>query len=146
MFFLSHQLIQISPADKKIVTAGGFQDEYEVKCNSTDHVSYLKGKHEEADTCIIFHCVKSQSNQIVVQARDTDILVLLISHFQKMSCSELWLKAGTSKHRKYYPVHSIVEGLDMSPLAIAESLPAFHSLTGCDTTSYICGHSKKNIV
>jgi len=91
--------------DKTIVVAGGFTDEERVESNNPDvDTSVLEARHEEADTRIILHCVKSQDDSIVVQARDTDILVLLLAHFPRMSCTKLWLKAGTAKKRKYIPV------------------------------------------
>ncbi|KAL9960047.1 hypothetical protein ACROYT_G033445 [Oculina patagonica] len=34
---------------------------------------------------------------LVVSSQDTDVFLLLVSHFDKMSCKQLWMKAGTSK-------------------------------------------------
>ena len=79
---------------------------------------------------------------IVVLARDTDIFVLLLAHFGKMSCSQLWLKAGTIKKPKFVPAHEIRMELGLAD-QVYETLPAFHSITGCDTVSYIAGHTKK---
>ena len=103
----------------------------------------LEAKHEEVDTRVILRCIECRSSTIVVAARDTDILVLLLAHFHKMSCAYLWLKAGTAKKRKYIPVHSVIEKLQLGD-RILETLPAFHALTGSDTTSFIAGHSKKS--
>lgn len=66
-------------------------------------------------------------------------MVLLIAHFHMMPCQKIWMKTGTAKERKYVPVHSVVEQLQMEP----QVLPGFHALTGSDSTSYIAGHSKK---
>ena len=59
-----------------------------------------------------------------------------------MTCTKLWMKAGTSKKRKYIPVHTICERLPFDEVDL-ESVLAFHALTGCDSVSYIAGHSKK---
>ncbi|MGH0123935.1 UNVERIFIED_CONTAM: hypothetical protein FKN15_015461 [Acipenser sinensis] len=83
----------------------------------------------------------SQATSIVVAAWDTDVLVLLLAHFHKMSCSKLWLKAGTAKKRKHIPIHAIVKQLPFEQ-AVLETMPAFHALTCRDTTSYLAGHSK----
>jgi len=116
--------------DKTIVVAGGFTDEERVESNNPDvDTSVLEARHEEADTRIILHCVKSQADSIVVQARDTDILVLLLAHFPRMSCTKLWLKAGTAKKRKYIPVHTIVGQMPFGR-TVLETIPAFHALTG----------------
>ena len=50
------------------------------------------------------------------------------------------MKAGTSKKRKYIPVHEIFNNL---PEGSQSSLPAFHALTGSDQTSFIAYHSKQ---
>jgi len=46
------------------------------------------------------------------------------------------MKAGTAKKRKFISVHAIVEHLQLNP-EVQEILPAFHALTGSDTTSYL---------
>ena len=92
---------------------------------------------EEADTRIILHCVQDKVDSAVVQARDT-----VIAHFQTMAYRRLWLKAGTSKKKKYIPIHSIVEQMPYGP-TVLETLPALHALTGSDVTSFLSGHSKK---
>lgn len=72
----------------------------------------------------------------------TDVLVLLIAHFEKMACNKLSMKAGTLKKPKYIPIHDVVENLS-GTLPLLETLIPFHVLSGCDTVSYILGHSKK---
>jgi hypothetical protein len=140
--FISQQLMLKAPTNKIIVVAGGFSDEE--RAESSDQsvdTDKLEAKHEEADTRMILHCVESSASSIVVAATDTDVLVLLLAHFHRISCNKVWLKAGTAKKRKYIPIHAIVEQL--SSQEMLETLPAFHALTGSDTTSYLAGHSKK---
>ena len=52
----------------------------------------------------------------------------------------MWLKVGTSRNRKYIPVHDIFNNL---PDGYHTSLPSFHALTGSDSTSFIAYHSKQ---
>jgi hypothetical protein len=136
-------IIAAAPSEKTIVVAGGFISETEVQSSDTcmDTV-LLQGNHEEADTRVILHCIHTDANIIVVTARDTDILVLLLAHFKKMTCLQLWLKAGTIKNPKYVPVHSIRNQLSLDD-HVYETIPAFHAITGSDTGSYFSGHSKK---
>ena len=61
----------------------------------------------------------------------------------RFQCKNLWIKAGTAKKRKYIPVREIATQLSSVP-ALLESIPAFHALTGSDTTSFVSGHSKKS--
>ena len=49
----------------------------------------------------------------------------------------LW--SGTATKRKYFNIRAIYENL---PAGSVTALPPFHALTGCDTTSFICKHSK----
>lgn len=140
--FLSQQLLLKAPANKTIVVAKGFSDEEQVESSTPDvNTEELEGRHEEADTHIVLHCVKSRASKIVVAARDTDVLVLLLAHFANMPCQLIWMKAGTSKKPKYIPIHLMAAQFDAHVLS---SLPAFHSLTGCDTTSFLAGHTKKS--
>ena len=137
--FPPEELITQVPDDKEIVTSGGFIDEQNVRSsNPRTNINHLKSNHEEADTCIILHDV-NYSCHTFVSCRDTDVLVLLVSHFHKIQCNELWVKAGKSKNQKYIPVHHIVNRI---PPNIIPALIPFHAITHCDTTSYIYGHTK----
>ena len=130
--FLSEELCSQAHVDKAIVVAGGFRDELEVKSSTgaTD-LGPLKYTHEEADTRLVLHAVHSQFQTVVVSSRDTDVLLLLVSHFQRIQCQHLWMKSGTSKKRRYIPIDEVFNKL---PSGSASSLLAFHALTGCDTT------------
>ena len=116
-----------------------------------------EAQHEEADTRIILDCVENHTYKIVVQCRDTNVIALLLGHYHRMTCIQLWLKTGTAKKRQYIPIHDIVDHMPCNAIPIhdivdhmpynadtRESIPAFHSLTGSDTTSYIEGYSKRS--
>ena len=139
--FLSEQLIIQAPeTDKEIVTAGGFKDELEVRSSrGTTELLCLNATNEEADTRLDLHAMNFTSDAVIVSARDTDVLVILISHFHRMQCNELWMKSGTFKKQKYIPIHEVACRLPTNSL---QALIPFHALTGCDTTSYISGHTK----
>ena len=57
----------------------------------------LEADHEEADTRLILNCIHAHMESMVVYVRDTDVLVLLLAHYDKMRCTNLLMKAGTSK-------------------------------------------------
>ena len=142
--FLSAQLLLQAPGEKTIIVAGGFSLEEQVESsNPLIDIEALECTHEEADTRIIFHCLKANCESVVVAARDTDILILLLAYFQRMPCQKLWMKAGTAKKRKYIPIHAVVDNLPFEEITF-QSLIGFHSLTGSDTTSYIAGHTKRS--
>lgn len=139
--FLSDEIIRASPHGKTVIVAGGLGMEVRTTDPEID-TSMLQSDHEEADTRVILHCIHSVTENIVVLARDTDIAILLIAHFNKMKCETLWLQAGTSKKPKYIPIHGIVKTLALEQ-TVLESMLAYHAITGCDTVSYLQGHSKK---
>ena len=138
--FLSTELKRQAPNDKQIVISGGFKDELEVwSSDETIDTSKLSSTHEEADTRMVLHAIHSGFKYIVISSKDTDVLVLLASHFHNIYCTELWMIAGTKKKTKCIPVHNLV---NVIPQHILEALIPFHTLTGCDTTSFIAQHSK----
>jgi len=137
--FLSEELVRAAPSGRTVVVAGSSAMEVKAS-NSEIDVSMLRSDHEEADTRVILHCIHSAADHIVVLARDTDIAILLLAHFIKIPCETLWLKAGTSSKPKYIPIHEIWETFEQSVL---DTILAFHAITGCDTVSYLKGHSKK---
>ena len=140
-FLLSNYLIQHSPADKIVVVAGGFVETTTVKSSDlTLDLSRLEGDHEEADTRLILHCIHAHMESMVVSVRDTDVLVLLLAHYDQMGCSSLFMKAGTSKQPRYIPVHEIRRQI---PFDQVSAILAFHAITGCDSVSQFAGHSKK---
>lgn len=138
--FLSYQLLTRSFGSLVVVAAGGLDDEREAVCSSSSvNLEQIEGSHEEADTRMILHAVNSSYRTVVVSARDTDVLVLLIHHFSRMKCKILWMRAGTASKRIHVPVHDIVKKL--TPTEI-KNLPAMHAITGSDCTSHLHSVSK----
>ena len=98
---LSNYLIDHSPSDQTIVVAGGFSEATIVKFSDPMlDLSMLEADHEEADTRLILHCIHAHMESMVVYVHlpSTDVLVLLFAHSDKMRCTNLLVKAGTSKH------------------------------------------------
>ncbi|KAF5297723.1 hypothetical protein FQR65_LT19684 [Abscondita terminalis] len=121
--------LQNGEACLKITNAGSWIDEI-LKCN-----------HEEADTLIIFHirAEKSVHKRIVVKSDDTDVLILLL-HYYNCDANDIlekvYMEKGHSSvstsQKRFIPIHTLAHNLGNS---ICNSLPAFHALTGCDTTN-----------
>ena len=138
---LSEQLLLHAPVGKTIVVSGGFKECTAVKSsNKALGITLLQATHEEADTRIVLHCIHTNTDQVVVSSRDTDVLILLVAHFASMQCTRLWMKSGTAKKQKYLPIHDIHQQFQKSEL---DSLIAFHAITGCDSVSYLAGYGKK---
>ncbi len=94
---LSNHLIEHSPEDEPVVVvSGGFAEATTVKPSHPDlEVSSLSADHEEAYTRLILHCIQAPMDTIVMSARDTDVLLLLLAHHDRIGCTHLYMKAGT---------------------------------------------------
>ena len=122
------------PPVKRLLLQGGFTDERQVQSSkATTNLSKLNATHEEADTRMVLHCIHNNSESIVVSARDTDVLLMLVAHCDHVQSSSLWLMAGAAKIRKYFNIREI--SYTLSENTVPALLP-YHSLTGCDTISY----------
>ena len=78
---------------------------------------------------MILHCVHSDAEFLVVSRQDTDVFFLLVSHLHKVSCKQLWIRAGTSKKPKYLPIHTVSERLKET-IPEVEAILSFHAKTG----------------
>ena len=119
-----------------IITAA--DQTYQVKGNEV--TAMFQCNHEEADTRLVLHAILAEKDVVVV-AKDTDVLVLMIWAFVALQIKHKWfLKYDASK---YVDIESvcIFLGKDLSL-----ALPAVHALTGCDTTSYFFGAGKVKIL
>ena len=105
-------------------------------------VQALRSNHEEADTRIILHAkhAAQPDRRLVIQTPDTDVLVLSVTHFRSLDCPELWFRTGVKDRQRFVPVHDIAHALGEK---MCSSLPGFHAITGCDSTSSLAGIGKK---
>ncbi len=62
---------------------------------------------EEAYTRLILHSANANANHVTVYARDMDVLLLLLSHYDKINSDKTYMVAGTLKKPKYIPVHDL---------------------------------------
>ena len=73
---------------------------------------------------------------IVVAVRDTDVLLILLAHYERTGRTRLCMQAGTLNAPKYFPVHEIRMLLSID---LADTLLAFHAITGYDSVSQFSG-------
>jgi len=66
----------------------------------------------EADTRMVLCAVHDQFRTVVVSSQDTDVLLLLVAHFERAQCEHLWMMLGTSKKRSYIPVNVVYDKLE----------------------------------
>ncbi len=103
----------------------------------------LNCTHEEADDRIMFHVQditshRSGPTSLTLSSGDTDVFVCLLYHFvinwRDLGLQELWLIHNSGVKKSTLPLHEICAALGDE---LTRCLPAFHALTGCDTTSKV---------
>ena len=94
--------------------------------------------HHEADTRIVLHASRF-IKPVIITVTDTDVLVLLTHAYSQCNNSRQWLM-------KTNPgiLVDIKTICNFFGNGICQILPRFHSITGCDTTSYPFGVAKIN--
>ena len=125
----------------ELVTSGGFQDATKAASSIGRNVTTLYSNHEEADTRILLHgkdAARCDFYRTVVFSVDTDVLVLLLHHHEFLT-NEIWIQHGALSNSTFIPVHEIAA---VTEAAVLQNLPAFHAITGCDSTSQLRYHTK----
>ena len=147
--FLTEAWIEMAkrlPADKELVIGGGATGgklALSIKNGECTKVKALQCcDHEGADTRMLLHAkhASRDAQRVVIQSPDTDLLLLCVTHNDEIECDELWFRTGIKFRLRYIPAHKIAA--DVGPL-MCKGLPAFHALTGCDSTSALSRVGKK---
>ena len=127
-------------ANKKLggYIVGGYKEGERMVCVTRE----VCKDQQEADTRLLLHAKYSTrpKTRVIIQSPDTCVLVLCTTHFSDISCEELWFRTGVTDRHQYVPVHLSRQKLGKM---LCKVLPAFHTLTGCDTTSAIAGVAMK---
>jgi len=79
--------------------------------------------------------------KVCTRTVDTDVVVIAIGMFFKLSLDQLWLSFGVGKNHRNIAIHSICANLGEEK---SSCVPLFHALTGCDQVSFFDGRGKKN--
>ena len=108
----------------------------------------LSSYQEKADTRLILHAIDlaKTHQRIIIRCDDTDVLVLLLYYRASVYLTgEIYMHAGhvvkTTNRERYIPVHLMFKVIGKS---VCRCLPAFHALTGCDTTNSLFRIGKKS--
>ena len=138
--FLSEQIVK-NDFGGKLLLSTKFDS---VLSNRPCEVSALQPcNHSEADTRIFLHlahAVAQGHKKASIHNVDSDVVVLAIRFFSTLGLSELWVCFGSGRKIRDIPIHDICSHLGPSR---SLTLPLFHAITGCDTTSQFLGCGKK---
>ena len=96
--------------------------------------------HEEADTKMLVHALREDTDVVIV-ARDTDVLILMVYVYAKHHVKRNWYMKYAAG--KYANIGKIVAHLGV---VVSLKLPHIHAITGCDTTSYFHGVGKMRVL
>ena len=141
---LSHKIeLMMCRERKQVFTISGTS----VIARGTDH--HMEScNHEEADTRMLVHLLDTIANgatTCLVRTVDTVVIVILAGKLhvllEQHPGSDIWVAFGTRKHLRYVHINSVCSTLRKEKCI---ALPAFHSFTGCDTTSEFFGREKKS--
>ena len=76
---------------------------------------------------------------------DTDVIVILAGVFYELCAiqplADIWIAFGVGKSYRFLSINAICSTLGELK---SQTLPIFHALTGCDTTSTFKGKGKKS--
>ncbi|WAQ94372.1 hypothetical protein MAR_006843, partial [Mya arenaria] len=120
-----------------------------VTTNGCCNQPILDTNQEEADTVMILHAkyeADRGSTCIAIHSPDTDVLVLLLHHYQYIGAAHLCMSTGRvtlhTDGRRFIPVHQLINKLTKDQLNILLSV---YCITGCDTTSGFFGKGKRRV-
>jgi hypothetical protein len=105
--------------------------------------------HEEADTNIVVHLRHALNTEDTVTALvrtvDTDVVAILVGKFYDMKAVNpdvnILVAFGMGRNFKFLGINRICASLGLQK---SRSLPVFHAITGCDTTSALYGKGKRS--
>ncbi len=139
--FLASGISSVMPPENKIIVTTKGRD---VTSIPPSDVSDLQPcTHEEADYRMLLHAANAYRNgyrKIVIQATDTDVVVLAVATASVLHGCDIWVAFGHGKTFRFIAAHDIATRLGT---ASACGLLFFHALTGCDTVSSFSGIGKK---
>ena len=88
--------------------------------------------HFEADTRLIYVATQVDDMPVIISATDTDVLVLMLHIYSWRDIDQPWQMKIDNQN--FVNVAAIADHIGSEACNI---LPAFHSITGCDTTSFL---------
>ena len=135
--YLASALKAFHPPEGRVVLTTCQED---VISNPESDVSQIAPcAQEEADGRMLPHAAHAHGQghcRIMIQATDTDVVVLAITTANKIQDGELWIAFGHGKTFRYVSAHAIAAQLCAE---LSQGLLFLHAISGCDTVSAFCG-------
>ena len=93
--------------------------------------------YEEAETRVPLHVSNMPQNTTIVHSRDTDVLVLLAYHRERLPARQFWTR--TRQYQRRFRTNG---AMNTHSGNVLKELLAFHSLNGSDTISFFYGRGR----
>ena len=133
--------LEDTKAAEKIIEATSAED---IRCSSIINTESLSpSNQDEADTRMFLHAKHAADNGhelISIRTVDTDVVVIAMHLFRKLSVEELWIEFGTGKYKRWLPIHDYVASLGDD---VCAALPFLYAFTCCNTVSSFGFRGKK---
>lgn len=141
--FIADKVTEMKTANIVIVTKG----EDAVSNQTTNLDAIAPCSHEEADTRIFLHAqhaVKQGHKSLMIDANDTDILIIATSvmpYLMQLGLEKMWVTFGKGEKTRWIPIHEVVSAIGPEK---TRGILFFHAFSGCDIVSSFHGKSKKS--
>ena len=113
-------------------------------CKYLEANSYVTKQSRDDADCMIVKCalqLATEGNVVTVVAEDTDILVLLMYHWN-MSLADIYLKSEARSQKKEFHLWKIQDLVATAGDVVISNLLFIHAWSGCDTTCATFGHGR----
>lgn len=132
--YLADKVFQHAKENKKDLVAAWHTEVASTHCD----LECLKSTQEEADTKIILHAINAKERgaaRLFLFTPDTDVLVLAVRRWPKLPAESFFIPSSRT-------AISVAEIFSSLGTVKASALPAFHALSGCDTTGSLAWKGK----
>ncbi|CAF1469139.1 unnamed protein product [Rotaria sordida] len=143
--------IDALPKGKVLVISGPDDTAVTLKRSDRPFEDYLLvSNHIEADTRLFIHAQAMSFDDIksiVIQASDTDVIILAIAHALSLNVDNIFVKSFNTRAKltTYINIREIALRIKYKFSINPIILLVIHALSGCDTTSFIKNISKPNM-
>ena len=136
--FVPEQVVRTAIEGKQIIVIRGEEVLFYPPATRRNELSPCSP--EKVDTRMIVHiadAVQDGHQSVMIRSTDTHLVALVAA---TLDLKELWVSYGTRKNHRILLAHLFAKA--PGPFK-SKSLPIFHALTGCDTTSFFDGYGKR---
>ncbi|CAF1383505.1 unnamed protein product [Rotaria sp. Silwood1] len=149
--WMESDLIKYLPLGRLLVVGGPDTTAVKLQNGQAPQVDYLlESNHSESRTRLLLHTniisLDQLQKTVIIDTTDTDVILLAIALGSTIMLHHLIIKSTSTRTKKntFIDVKSIATGLRQAAID-PTCLLVLHSLSGCDTTSFIRNITKEKV-